>query len=50
MEDLKLEEALQLLNYYKNRSTDLEFQALKLQIRLNDIKTPSDTSESKKTK
>lgn len=39
MENLSIEDATQLLNYYKQRSSDLEFQLLQLQLKL--AKTPN---------
>lgn len=35
MEDLAIDELKQILNFYKQRSYDLEMQVLQLQIRLN---------------
>ena len=35
MEDLNIDEVKQLLNFYKQKASDLEFQALQLQIKLN---------------
>ena len=35
MENLNKDEVIQLLNYYKSRSADLEFQLLQAQIILN---------------
>jgi len=37
MEDLTLEEIKQLVIFYKQKSTDLEFNLLQLQIKLNRI-------------
>lgn len=35
MENLGMDDFQQLLNYYKQRCSDLEFQVLQLQIKLN---------------
>lgn len=37
MENLNKDEVMQLLNYYKGRSVDLEFQLLQAQIKLNRV-------------
>ena len=34
MEDFDKDEVIQLLNYYKNRSADLEFQLLQTQLKM----------------
>ena len=39
MEDLNKDEVSQLLNFYKNRAADLEFQLLQAQLRLNRVST-----------
>ncbi len=45
MEDLNLEEIKQLVIFYKQKSADLEFNLLQLQIKLNRITTLQDTVE-----
>jgi hypothetical protein len=37
VEDLTIEEVKQLVNFYKQKSSDLEFQVLQLQIKLNKL-------------
>ena len=37
MEDLGVEELKQLINFYRQRSSDLEFNVLQLQMKLNKI-------------
>jgi hypothetical protein len=37
MEDLNIDEVKQLLNFYKQKSADLEFQFLQLQIKMNKL-------------
>lgn len=48
MEDLTSEELLQLVNFYRQRSADLELQVLQLQIKLS--KKDSDKKNTEKTK
>jgi hypothetical protein len=45
MEDLNLEEIKQLVIFYKQKSADLEFNLLQLQIKLNRITAIQDTVE-----
>lgn len=45
MEDLSLEEIKQLVIFYKQKSADLEFNLLQLQIKLNRITELQDTVE-----
>lgn len=45
MEDLSLEEIKQLVIFYKQKSTDLEFNLLQAQIKLNRIVTLQNTVE-----
>lgn len=45
MEDLSLEEIKQLVIFYKQKSADLEFNLLQLQIKLNRITALQDTVE-----
>lgn len=40
MEDFDKDEVIKLLNYYKNRSADLEFQLLQAQIKINRLTAP----------
>lgn len=52
MEDLGVEDLKQLLNFYKQRSSDLEFTLLQTQLKLNKInsvKQPEDSKEAIKT-
>jgi len=35
MEDLSIEEVKQLVNFYKQKASDLEFQLLQTQLKLN---------------
>lgn len=35
MDNIDLDEAKQLINFYRQRSADLEFQVLQLQMKLN---------------
>lgn len=44
MEDLSLEEIKQLVIFYKQKSADLEFNILQLQIKLNRITALYDTA------
>ena len=37
MEDLGIDELRQLLNFYKQKSTDLEFQLLQAQLKINKL-------------
>jgi len=37
MSDFTLDDAAQLINYYKQRVSDLEYQVLQLQIQLNKV-------------
>lgn len=45
MEDLSLEEIKQLVIFYKQKSADLEFNLLQMQIKLNRITALQDTVE-----
>jgi len=45
VEDLSLEEIKQLVIFYKQKSTDLEFNLLQMQIKLNRITALQDTVE-----
>ncbi len=45
MEDLSIEEIKQLVIFYKQKSVDLEFNLLQLQIKLNRITELQDTVE-----
>ena len=45
MEDLSLEEIKQLVIFYKQKSADLEFNLLQMQIKLNRIIALKDTVE-----
>ena len=45
MEDLSLEEVKQLVIFYKQKSADLEFNLLQMQIKLNRIIALQDTVE-----
>ena len=37
MEDLGIDEVKQLVNFYKQKASDLEFQVLQLQLKLNKL-------------
>jgi hypothetical protein len=37
MEDLNVEEIKQLVNFYRQKSSDLELQVLQLQLKLNKL-------------
>lgn len=39
MKDLENDQLMQLINFYRQKSSDLELEALVLQIKLNKIKT-----------
>jgi hypothetical protein len=45
VEDLSIEEIKQLVIFYKQKSVDLEFNLLQLQIKLNRITALQDTVE-----
>jgi hypothetical protein len=45
VEDLSIEEIMQLVIFYKQKSADLEFNLLQLQIKLNRITALQDTVE-----
>lgn len=45
MEDLTIDEVKQLVMFYKQKSVDLEFNLLQLQIKLNRITALQDTVE-----
>ena len=47
MEDLGVEELKQLINFYKQRSSDLEFSLLQSQIKLNKIISLQGLEQSK---
>lgn len=49
MEDLGVEELKQLINYYKQRSSDLEFSVLQLQMKLNKIISLQELKPATKT-
>jgi hypothetical protein len=48
MEDLTIEELKQLVIFYKQKSNDLEFESLKLQ--LKSVRVPENIQVDKKTK
>ena len=48
MDDFTVEELTQLVNYYKQRSGDLEFQVLQLQIKMNKVSQAAAKSTSVK--
>lgn len=37
MEELNIDDVRQLVNFYRQKSSDLEFQVLQLQIKLNKL-------------
>ena len=45
MKDLKIEEVEQLVIFYKQRATDLEFNLLQAQLKLNRVLTIDPASE-----
>ena len=45
MEDLNIEEVKQLLNFYRQKAVDLEFQVLQLQIKLNRAMSEQEVSK-----
>jgi len=47
VEDLGVEELKQLINFYKQRSSDLEFSLLQSQIKLNKIISLQGLEQSK---
>jgi hypothetical protein len=49
VEDLGVEELKQLINYYKQRSSDLEFSVLQLQMKLNKIISLQESKPAIKT-
>jgi hypothetical protein len=48
MEDLSSEELIQLVNFYRQRAADLEFQVLQLQLKLNKTSAEDKSVEEKK--
>lgn len=48
MEDLSSEELVQLVNFYRQRAADLEFQVLQLQLKLKKAGNEDKTIEEKK--
>ncbi len=49
MEDLSLDEVKQLLNFYKQKSSELEFQVLQMQIKINKLSKQEDPVPAIKT-
>lgn len=49
MEDLNIEEVKQLVVFYKQKSSDLEFNLLQMQIKLNRTISVQDSVEAKPT-
>jgi len=47
MEDLSLDELKQLITFYKQKSTDLEFNLLQTQLKLNRIISLQNSEEPK---
>ena len=47
MEDLNIEEVKQLVVFYKQKSSDLEFNLLQMQIKLNRTMSVQDSIEAK---
>ena len=47
MEDLSIEEVKQLVVFYKQKSSDLEFNLLQMQIKLNRTMSVQDSVEAK---
>jgi hypothetical protein len=50
MNDLTIDELKQLVVFYKQKSSDLEFELLKTQIMINRVAIPKVQSESKNKK
>lgn len=54
MEDLNIEEVKQLVNFYRQKASDLEFQVLQLQLKINKLliqnSTPVPATKITKTK
>jgi hypothetical protein len=50
MEDFEKEELLQLLNFYKTRAADLEFQVLQSQLKINRLEAKEAVPATKITK
>ena len=48
MEDLSSEELIQLVNFYRQRAADLEFQVLQLQLKLSKVSNEDKSVEEKK--
>ena len=42
MEDLSIDEVKQLVNFYKQKSSDLEFQLLQTQLKFNKLMSQKD--------
>ena len=42
MEELSIEDVQQLVNFYRQRASDLEYQLLQLQIKLNKLAVTQD--------
>jgi hypothetical protein len=47
MEDLNIEELRQLVTFYKQRSSDLEFSLLQTQLKLNKVSSLQVSDEQK---
>lgn len=47
MEDLNIEELRQLVTFYKQRSSDLEFSLLQTQLKLNKVSSLQPSDEPK---
>jgi hypothetical protein len=50
MEDFEKDDLIQLINFYKNRAADLEFQVLQAQLKINRYETTKPVSATKITK
>jgi hypothetical protein len=50
MDNFEKEDLLQLINFYKNRAADLEFQVLQAQLKINRLETEEPIAATKITK
>jgi len=50
MQDLEKEDLVQLINFYKTRAADLEFQVLQAQLKINRLESQDPVPATKITK
>jgi hypothetical protein len=50
MQDFEKEDLLQLINFYKTRAADLEFQLLQAQLKINRLEAKDTSLVTKTTK